>query len=99
MAASSPVAVRSREAGAAHTMVRQGVFFALFRLASISELAGPETAVRWADSMLEDTELMDALAADICEHSGSRPAAGAAGDIEELAEVVFESRVPDPSPP
>jgi hypothetical protein len=38
-------------------IVSQGVFFALFRVVEIDELSGPEKALEWARSMLDEPEL------------------------------------------
>jgi hypothetical protein len=39
-----------------------GIFHAIFRLTAISDLYGPETAVEWAESLLDDPKLLMAFA-------------------------------------
>jgi hypothetical protein len=39
-----------------------GIFRAVFRLIAISDLYGPERAVEWAQSLLDDPELLSAFA-------------------------------------
>ena len=41
---------------------RAGIFHAAFRLTAIAELYGPKRAVDWAQSLLDDPELLTALA-------------------------------------
>jgi hypothetical protein len=43
-------------------IVSEGVFFALFRVVEIEELYGPEKAVEWARSMVDDDEFRGAFA-------------------------------------
>ena len=37
--------------------VERAVYFTLFKITSTAELAGPERAVDWAESVLEDADL------------------------------------------
>jgi hypothetical protein len=39
-----------------------GVFRAVFRLIAISDLYGPERAIEWAPSLLDDPDLLSAFA-------------------------------------
>ena len=39
-----------------------GIFHAVFRLLAIADLYGPERAIEWAQTLLEDPELLDAFA-------------------------------------
>ena len=41
---------------------RAGIFYAVFRLTAIAELYGPKRALDWAQSLLDDPELLTALA-------------------------------------
>lgn len=43
-------------------VVAEGVFYALFRVVEIEELSGPEKAVEWARSVVEDADLRLAFA-------------------------------------
>jgi hypothetical protein len=47
--------------------VGDAVFFALFRVVEIDEYAGPEKALEWARSVIEDRQLRDAFADSIGE--------------------------------
>jgi hypothetical protein len=47
--------------------VGDAVFFALFRVVEIEEYAGPEKALEWARSVIEDRQLRDAFADSIGE--------------------------------
>ena len=55
-------------------IVMQGVFYALFRVAAIDDLAGPEKALEWARSMTEDAELRGAFAQRLLEELDARAA-------------------------
>ena len=45
-----------------------GIFHAVFRLIAISDLYGPERAIEWAQSLVDDPELLSAFA-----HAPTRP--------------------------
>ena len=47
-----------------------GIFHAMFRLIAVSDLYGPERAIEWAQSLVDDPELLDAFA-----HAPHRPIA------------------------
>jgi hypothetical protein len=47
-----------------------GIFHAIFRLIAISELYGSERAIEWAQSLIDDPELLSAFA-----HAPQRPIA------------------------
>jgi len=45
--------------------VSQIIFYALFRIVEIDELSGPEAAIAWARSVLDDPQLRDAFAENV----------------------------------
>jgi hypothetical protein len=45
-----------------HGACGAGVFHAVFRLIAISDLYGPERAIEWAQSLVDDPELLSAFA-------------------------------------
>ena len=47
-----------------------GIFHAIFRLIAIADLYGPERAIEWAQSLVDDQELLSAFA-----HAPARPIA------------------------
>ena len=47
-----------------------GVYYALFKVVSTRDLVGEERAIEWAQSLLDDPELLDAFAAEACRHPG-----------------------------
>ena len=49
----------------AQAMARQAVFSALFKVASTAELCGSEQAVAWAQSVLDDPQLLEAFASEL----------------------------------
>ncbi len=42
-------------------IVEEGVYYALFRVISIEELSGPEKALEWTHSMVDDPNLRRAF--------------------------------------
>jgi hypothetical protein len=40
-----------------------GIYYALFKVVSVSDLAGPEKAIEWAQSALDDEVLLRSFAA------------------------------------
>jgi hypothetical protein len=54
---------------------QQGIFYGLFKVVAIADLAGTEEAVKWARELLEDEKLMGALAEEIGERAPERPVA------------------------
>jgi hypothetical protein len=49
------------------TEVSDAVFYTLFRVIEIDEYAGPEKALEWARSVVEDRQLREAFADSISE--------------------------------
>lgn len=49
--------------------VRAGAFYALFKLLTVAELAGPARALEWGEALLEDDELLAAFASCTCARS------------------------------
>jgi hypothetical protein len=56
-------------------LAREAVYYALFRLVEIAELHGPETAVDWAQSALDEEQLRDGLVNRVREVRDSRSTA------------------------
>ena len=52
--------------------VSQAIFYVLFRMGAIEDLAGPERALEWARSMVEDDELRHAFSARLLEDLDAR---------------------------
>ena len=48
--------------------VTDGVYYALFKVVSTRDLVGEEQAIEWAQSLLDDPELLEAFAAEACRH-------------------------------
>jgi hypothetical protein len=48
-------------------LAEDAVFFALFRLVEIDELAGPEEALTWARTVVESAELRRGLVESVSE--------------------------------
>ena len=53
-----------------HGACGAGTFHAVFRLIAIADLYGPERAIEWAQSLVDDPELLSAFA-----HAPERPIA------------------------
>ena len=45
-----------------HGACAAGIFHAMFRLIAVSDLYGPERAVEWAQSLVDDPDLLSAFA-------------------------------------
>ena len=56
-------------------LARDAVYFALFRVVEIAELHGPETAVEWAQSAIDEGQLRDGLVNRVREARDSRSTA------------------------
>ena len=54
--------------------VSTGVHAALFKVVAVADLNGPEAAVEWAQSVLDDDDLLAAFAARAVEESQNRRA-------------------------
>jgi hypothetical protein len=50
-------------------VVDQAVFYALFKIVEVDELMGPDKAVEWARSVVDDQELRRAFAREIRERA------------------------------
>jgi hypothetical protein len=51
--------------------VERAIYFTLFKITSTAELAGAERAVDWAESVLEDEDLLRSFAAGTREEPGA----------------------------
>src|SRR5256885_16817536 len=52
------------------------IFHAVFRLISVADLYGPERAIEWAQSLLDDEALLEAFARGSAAADSPQPAAG-----------------------
>jgi hypothetical protein len=54
-------------------VVEQAVFYALFKVVEVDELMGPDKAVEWARSVVDDDDLRRAFAREIHERAAEQP--------------------------
>jgi hypothetical protein len=53
-------------------VLEQAVFYALFKVVEVDELIGPDKAVEWARSVVDDDDLRRAFAREIRERAGEQ---------------------------
>lgn len=63
-----------------HGACGAGIFHAMFRLVAVSDLYGPARAVEWAQSLVDDPDLLSAFA-----HTSGRPTAPSASLSQDRA--------------